>query len=296
MFSQFFGSYLLRKEVITSEQLAEAISKVSETHIKLGTLAIHSGYMVASEVDEVCYLQSREDKRFGEIAIERGYLTEDQVKELLKIQTPYYLLLGQCLVDMGAITNTDLQDCTIGYESENELIDIDLSNESTDKIRQLIERFFVIAEIPVSEYSVMYMELLFNNLIRFIGDDFTPLTPFPCAEYPTNYCVTQEINGEVNCKSRIDMPRDVAIEFASRFINEDFETFDDYVQASIEDFMNLHNGLFVVNMSNSFSIELNLQPPAIETEDVLQLSEATFILPIIYPFGTIHILISLVDA
>lgn len=293
MFSQFFGSYLLRREVITSEQLAEAIAKVNEAHIKLGTLAIHSGYMVASEVDEVCYLQTREDKRFGEIAVERGYLTEEQVTELLNNQTPYYLLLGQCLVDIGAIDNTEFQNYIIDYEAENELVDVDLSYESTDKIKQMIERFFVVAELEVSDYSIMYLELLFNNLVRFIGDDFTPLSPFPCSEYPTNYCVAQKLSGQVNCESRIDMPKEVAIEFASRFVNEDFEEFDDYVQASVEDFMNLHNGLFVVNMSNSYSVELSLDPPTVDANDVLEFNDSTFILPIIYPFGTIHLLVSL---
>ena len=56
MYSQFFGSYLLRREAITPEQLTHAISQSSAAHIKLGTLAIHKGYMVASEVEEVCYL------------------------------------------------------------------------------------------------------------------------------------------------------------------------------------------------------------------------------------------------
>lgn len=88
MYSQFFGSYLLRRDAITPEQLTHAISQLSAAHIKLGTLAMHKGYMVASEVDEVCFLQTREDRRFGEIAIERGYLTEDQVRELLKTQIP----------------------------------------------------------------------------------------------------------------------------------------------------------------------------------------------------------------
>lgn len=55
MYSQFFGSYLLRRDAITPEQLTHAISQLSAAHIKLGTLAMHKGYMVASEVDEVCF-------------------------------------------------------------------------------------------------------------------------------------------------------------------------------------------------------------------------------------------------
>lgn len=248
MYSQFFGSYLLRRDAITPEQLTHAISQLSAAHIKLGTLAMHKGYMVASEVDEVCFLQTREDRRFGEIAIERGYLTEDQVRELLKTQIPDFLLFGQCLVDDGAISYEELQTLVLDYEAENEMYDIDLNIESKEKITQLIERFFLVAEVPITEYSIMYMELMFNNLVRFIGDGFTPLTPIPCDEFPVNYCVSQRIHGKVNCISRVDMEEDVAIAFASRYAKTTFTEFDEYVQASIEDFINLHNGLFMVNM------------------------------------------------
>ncbi len=293
MFSQLLGSYLLRREAITTEQLTAALREMDRAHIRLGTLAIHKGYMIASEVDEVCFMQTREDKRFGEIAVERGYLTDEQVHDLLSSQTPDYLLLCQCLVDTGALSNSDLENYILEYQQENELCDMDLDDEQSEKIRQLIERFFLVAEIPVSDYSVMYMELLFNNLIRFIGDDFTPLTPIPCTEYPTNYCVSQSLHGRINCVSRIDIDENSAVHFASRLAREDFTEFDEYVQASLEDFMNLHNGLFIVNMSNEKSVELTLEPPTVETEDVLQLAPASFVIPIAYPFGTMHLIVSL---
>lgn len=293
MYSQLFGSFLLRKGAVTPEQLSDAIAKVSSTRIKLGTLAIHAGLMVASEVDEVCFLQTREDKRFGEIATERGYLTEEQVRDLLNAQAPDFLLLGQRLVEDGVMSNAELERFMLDYQTENEIYDMDLNVENKEKITKLIERFFMIAEVPVTEYSILYMELMFNNLVRFIGDDFTPLTPVPCEEYPMNYCVSQALHGKINCISRIDMTPEVAIEFASRYAKEDFTEFDEYVKASIEDFINLHNGLFIVNMSNQYSTELTLEPPSADTAEALSLPPASFLIPIVYPFGTIHLLTSL---
>lgn len=293
MYSQLFGSYLLRKNVITTEQLLHAINSSSQAHIKLGTLAIHNGYMVSAEVDEVCYLQTREDKRFGEIAVERGYLTTEQVKEMLSSQIPDYLLLGQCLVDEGAMTTNDLEHYILDYESESELCEMDLNEESNDKVRHLLERFFMIAEIPISNYSIIYIELLFNNLVRFIGEDFTPMTPIPCEEYPLDHCVTQSLRGKINCTARMDMSQETAVSFASRFVGEEFEVYDEYVQAALEDFMNLHNGLFVVNMSNTESMELDLEPPTTEENDLLTLAPASFMIPINYPFGVLRFLVSI---
>lgn len=230
MYAQFFGSFLLSKNAVSPEQLTEAISRMSDTHIKLGTLAMHKGYMTASEVDEVCFLQTREDKRFGEIALERNYLFEDQLDDLLKSQNPDYLLLGQCLVDMGALTNKDLEGLMVEYQDENDLEDISAASESPDKTARIIEHYFRIAEKPITEYALMYMELIFNNLVRFIGEDFTPLAPIQCTEYTTNYCVTQEITGTEKVTSRIDMTPDVAIPFASRYAKMDFNAFDEYVK------------------------------------------------------------------
>lgn len=83
------------------------------------------------------------------------------------------------------------------------------------------------------------MRLLFNDLTRFIGDDFTPLCFNPCKEYPVNYCVSQTIHGDLSAKVYLDMPETTCISFASRYVNEEFTEFDEYVQASLEDFLNL---------------------------------------------------------
>ena len=73
MYAQFFGNYLL-SHGITKEQLMHAMQEANNEHPKLGTLAMHAGYMSASEVDRVIIMQTHEDKRFGELAIREGYL------------------------------------------------------------------------------------------------------------------------------------------------------------------------------------------------------------------------------
>lgn len=293
MYAQFFGSFLLSKNAVTPEQLTAAITKMSDTHIKLGTLAMHKGYMTASEVDEVCFLQTREDKRFGEIALERNYLFEDQLDDLLKSQNPDFLLLGQCLVDMGALSNKQLESLMVDYQEENEIVDVSAKSESAEKTQKLIEHYFVIAEKPITDHALMYMQLIFNNLVRFIGEDFTPLSPIPCSEYTTNYCTAQIVTGQIKCTSMIDMQPEVAVAFASRYAKMDFTEFDEYVKASLEDFLNLHNGIFLVNMSNNYSMELTLEPPYHDEDPVLKLSEDSFVIPVIYPFGTIFLLLTI---
>lgn len=293
MYAQFFGNYLLSRNVITKEQLIHAMQKKSSEQVKLGTLAIHAGYMTASEVERIIILQTHQDKRFGELAIQEGYLTELQVAELLKTQNPDFLLLGQALLDDGIINHEQLQDLIIDYQSDNELYDFDYSDETRNTINQLIEKFFIIAERSLSDYEVSFLHLLFNNLVRFIGDDFTLVTPSLCKEYPGNYCVSQNIVGSFSMRTYIDMTEDTCIAFASRYVNDTFTEFDEYVQSSLDDFLNLHNGLFLVNLSNDYSIELQLEAPVTESSELLSFETETYLLPIIYPFGPIYFIIEL---
>lgn len=290
MYTQFFGNFLLARNIVTNEQLIAALEQKASKHLKLGTLAIHAGYMSANEVDQVVILQTHADRRFGELAVEEGYLTEDQLKELLHNQSPDYLMLGQILVDEGIIDNTQLESLINEYVSENEIYDLDYNEEKKDVVDHLLEKYLYIAGREVTEYERSYTTLLFNNLIRFIGEDFTPITPIPCEEYPRNICVSQKISGPFGMTIYIDMPETTCVGFASRYVGEDFSEFNEYVQASIEDFINLHNGLFNVNMSNLKGVELELAPPLTEQDELLSFDNITYLLPVNYPFGTIHFL------
>lgn len=292
MYTQFFGSYLLQNNAITKEQLMSAIAKLSDNRIKIGTIALTKGLMTASEIDECLFVQTRENKRFGEIAIERGYLSEEQVKDLLDEQVSDYVLLGQILVEDGCFSNSNLERLMFDYQQENELYDLDLDAENSEKVRTLIDRFFITAEIPSNHRISMYMELLFNSLIRFIGDDFTPCPPMVLTEYPVSFAISQDITGKSTYTTTIDLDRNSAVEFAGRYANDFFDNFNEYVMASIEDFINLHNGLFVVNISNSESDELILSPPHIVEEELLPSKGTILLIPVLYPFGKVNLLVS----
>ena len=99
--------------------------------------------------------------------------------------------------------------------------------------------------------------------------------------------------GQIKFTSMIDMQPEVAVAFASRYAKMDFTEFDEYVKASLEDFLNLHNGIFLVNMSNNYSMELTLEPPYHDEDPVLKLTEDSFVIPVIYPFGTIFLLLTI---
>lgn len=288
MYAQFFGNYLLSKRAVSTEQLIKAIEEQHTKHTKIGTLAVHMNYMSASQVNSILIRQTHENKRFGEIAIEAGFLTEEQVETLLHQQMPIYLQIGQGLVENGALTDEELDNLITSYQEENELSQLETASEQQENLQLLIQNLLLISVTNIPNYLLQYLTLLFNDLIRFIGEDFTPLNPILCTEYVTNHCSAQIINGEFSLTSYLDLEEESAIAFASRYVQEDFQDYDEYVQASIEDFLNLHNGLFNVNVSNEKSIELELEPPVSLQNTYISSSTEMVLMPIIYPFGTLN--------
>ena len=171
MFTQFFGSYLLNRKIVSPANLRVALEKKDTTRVKLGVLAINA-----------------------------GYITEAQVEELLSSQKTGCLLLGQALVDMGCLTNEEFETVLNDYKKENRLTDKDFSSESNEKTENVISSFFAI-EGEYKDYCSEYVNVLFKNLIRFVGDDFTPLQSAVTDSNDT--AVIQEFCGDFNAVSAI---------------------------------------------------------------------------------------------
>ncbi len=294
MYTQFFGNYLLNQHIITSEQLVDAMQNIASSHLKLGTLAIYEGFLTSSEVNEIHILQTHMDKRFGQIAVDEGFLTQEQLDILLSKQKPRFLNLGQALIDKGYITNAQFEKLIINYQLEHEIIDLDFSSEQKENINVLVNDFFdSIPDILYKDECVEYFTLLFNDLVRFIGDDFTLLSPAQFPEYPAMYCSSQNVFGPVNIYSALDMDEATAIEFACRYAGEEFDEMNEYVMASMDDFLNLHNGLYVVNMSNEKELVCTLDPPVNNIDSIISPNGSIYHIPVIYPFGTVNILFAI---
>lgn len=294
MFTQFFGNYLLSQGAITQEELFAAMKKLNSSHMRLGTLAINAGYMTASEVDQVFIEQTHTDKKFGEIAVEQGYMSDEQVTNLLSAQNPDFLLLAQILVDDQIISNADFEYYINDYRSQNEMIDLDLTQDNHDVVARLLKKFFVASEIPPTRFGVMYIELLFNNFVRFIGEDFTILSCSEVDAFPIEHCIKQSVIGDYSLSAYLSMDDYTATQFASRYVGDEFLEYDEYVQASMEDFLNLHNGLFIVNISNESSMDLEISTPDAIDGMIADFSNRTYVFPILYSFGTVNFLLEVV--
>lgn len=291
MYKQFFGNFLLANDYVTKDQLFSAMQKMPKETIKVATIAMHAGLITSSDVMYIRELMTSENKTFSELATEQGYLTNEQVLELLNTDTPDYLILAQVLVDNEAVSVSDMESYVLDYRSRNEIYDLDMATDHQENIDNLFNNFFIASETPISNQGKMFFELMYSDFLHHIGDDFTLLPPSRMPEFPASFCVSQKINGDYSVSTYLNMDKDVAIEFASRYAGESFFEFDEYVEASLDDFLNLHNGLFVANCSNEYSLELTLSTLEHITDSFINFEDITYYFPVLFSFGQVDFLL-----
>lgn len=275
MFSQYFGHYLLNKGLIKPEQLADALEYQRSVHLKLGVIAINAGFMTPAQVEMIHNLQKKVDKRFGELAVELGYINEDQLNTMLNTQKQGHLMLGQALVDRNYFTMEQLHDALENYKKENGMSNRQF-NVIVNNDTQEIEKIFLgYGENQMSKAYSDYTTLLIKNIIRFVDDNPTiEINPLK-TDLKADWYARQEIMGRLNFNTAVACDKEAFIKLAAKFSGEDITEPDELAQASVGEFLNLHNGIFLVNMSNS-EIELELRPQEILKDFIIRRSNGLY--------------------
>lgn len=258
MFSQYFGHYLLNRELITREQLADVLEFQQSVHVKFGVIAVDKGFMTPLQVVEVHEKQKQMDKRFGEIAVELGYLTNEQVESLVSAQKQNHLFLAQALVDRGYMTIEQFGSALNDYKKENSLSDDQFKAIKNGSIESLVENILDTKDSVNKNTYGKYLSLFVKNMIRFI-DDQVYLEMADGDAQQGKWLVHQEILGEFPLFTGISANEEVFLQIASIYAEEKLTEVDELAKASVSEFLNLHNGIYLVNMSNS-GIELNMKP------------------------------------
>lgn len=295
MYNQFFGNYLFSNGHVTKEQLLPALARQAKTSMLVSTKALYSGYMSAQEIQHVVSLQEEEGKKFSEIAIKYGYLDQHQVMELLDTPAPDFLVLGQILVKDGVFTYEEFENILTDYRSQAEFLDLEINEDNQNDFHRLIEDFSIVSEASIPDFGKAYLELLFNTFALYIGEDFSTLPPSTCTELATECCVSQIVEGPFKVNTYFNMDEATALAFAERYSGDTYDEIDEYVMASIEDLLNLQNGLFIVNASNEKSSDFRIDIIEQHTNTIANFASNTFLFPICYSFGIIYFIMEIIQ-
>lgn len=287
MFAQYFGQYLLNNRILTPQQLQEVLDYQQTTNVKLGLLAVASGAMTAAQVTEVHERQRRTDRRFGEIAVDLGYLTPAQLEDLLAQQQSGHVYLGQAVVEKKFLTLQQLEVALRAYKKEAGLNDYHIRAMQQGDVDTVV-RMFVQFQGPGAAMLYDYVGLLLRNFIRFL--DAEPRLGANTAPVyaPGGYYVRQDMHGERGgLTSVFGMDELTFGVVASRFSGEPVAAGEPLALAAVGEFVNQHNGLFSVNMSDA-GVELTMTPQQVVT-DTAALPPVDYRVPLHLSWGGVDV-------
>jgi hypothetical protein len=265
MFAQYFGQFLLNRAFVTASELDRAMSAQKETRVKLGVLAINKGYMSPDQVEEVHQTQTRMDKRFGEIAVDLGYLKEELVTELLSSQQSAHLTLGQALIDQGTLDFEAFAGALNLYKKDYSLSDDQFESIINGSIETLLEAVLSKEGLTLRPTLSDYISLFAKNIIRFIDSSIRLEVVSSEAISTYEWTAQQPLTNSDRSFSRLTAiggTEDSFLKLASIYAQETIDEPGEMMEASVGEFLNLHNGIFLVNLSNQ-SIELEMEPQTV---------------------------------
>ena len=262
MYTQYLGQYLLNTSLISADQLCELLSLAESTRVKLGVLAINNGLMTASQVEEVHGLQRTMDRRFGEIAITKSYLTQTQLDSLLSQQDSRHLSLSQAIIDKGYLTLTQLETALTQFKQDTNLSTEQLQAMQTGNMDEIVRLFLDFPANDVPQFYYDYVALFLKNSIRFLNERPVLSWPQPLNQAADGWYISQQAVGNCTVSTGIILSDADLIDVASRFSQESLTQVDELAKDSVSEFLNLHNGIFLVNVSDK-GFNLDLLPPAI---------------------------------
>jgi len=285
---QYFGQFLLNKELLNLEQLRDILNRERASRPHLGLLAIDASILNSSQVEQIHRLQQAFDKNFGEIAVDKGFLTLRQLEDLLVVQQGRRLNISQTIIDSGYLTLAELEAAWQEYKNTTSL-----KKGKTDALYGNlcgIVRAVLDFSSAGSEGDILYEYIaLFLRIIpRFLGEE--PIIALNHTR-ASGTLITQTMRGVVNISTGLVMNDDLLLKMARRYSGENLTRVDELALDSIAEFLNSTNGIFTVSMSEG-GLELDLEPQCIQTAGVTPV-EMAFRVPIETSCGIIDFYICL---
>ncbi|MBO4902611.1 MAG: hypothetical protein J5518_07450 [Lachnospiraceae bacterium] len=145
----------------------------------------------------------------------------------------------------------------------------------------------------LSDFVQEYIKKLILDLVTYVNADISVGEIETVSEYYAKKELSQEITGVPSAYSAMDAAEDALISFAADYSKMEVNEYDILVREALLDFLNLHNGLFVVQLSKLNICELSLAVPK-QNGAFLMTSPATgeiTVIPVTFPYGTIRFLL-----
>ena len=141
----------------------------------------------------------------------------------------------------------------------------------------------------MSEFVRTYIEKLVYNISMYVDPDFSLGRIEILNDYSGRCELSQAITGVPSAYSCVEGREDTLAQFARHYSHLDIDSFDVLAREALLDFLNLHNGLFVVMLSKNNICELSLDAPKQNGNFSVDLSQykSITVIPVAFSYGTV---------
>ena len=235
MANRQFSQYLLNKGILSSDNAGRILAKSLHAVPKLSVVALEKGLITPEQADKLLGVNT-----FIRTALSEHDLNAEQLDELKKTVPDRSACVGQVLLDEGMVDLSTLAE--LFDQSKREY-----SNPVADIVSMLLEA----QNLDAKEYFYVseYVELFLRAIKKFTHTEalVIPNEDFEVAD--TTYLTYQTMGGSLRLTSGCRMTGSVLLDMASRFSGDTQSEVNEMAIDCIEEFCNVVNGRYIVNMS-----------------------------------------------
>ena len=236
MNSLYFAQYLVNEDVLDQQEIKDILKACEETVPGLAVVALAEGAIPASKLAE---LAPFEKDAFPKLAVSEGVLFASQLEKLQEVHATDGLRLAQALLDSEKMDFVEIKEAVRRIASDNEELSVEL--ESYAEFTELFMRSFM-----------RFMDT--PAIVNYCEPDYEGMF--------ASHIISQRLSGQVSFVSGIYASDKIFVEMAKRYSREEIDDADEMAEDSISEFLNVVNGLFVVDLGKR-DLDLDLEAPRI---------------------------------
>ena len=271
-----FAQYLLNRGIFTPEEAGSLLKKSSVTVPKISVMALEKGLLDAQQAEKLLRVQD-----FMVEALDDDCLTALQLDELKKTVPNHRTCLGQVLLDEGLV---DLPLLAKLFEESKQ--------ESCHPVDEVVNSMLAEKNADIEEYAYIcdYVQLFVRAMNRFVDTDALLVRDDSVDLVDSTYLVYQNMGGTKKLTVGCRMTGKELLDMASIFSGEQQTEVNEMALNCIEEFCNVVNGHYIVNMSAKKQ-DMDLDMPH-TVENAVPMGDNVFSLRIETEFGALMLYIS----
>lgn len=169
----------------------------------------------------------------------------------------------QCIFNQGKYSPEEMRTILANAELDESSAAQLLADDAVDisPIRTAVLKAMGDDYAPVSEHYAAYVELFINSLKKLLHTEAV-VESVPCREgeaFPC-YATSQRMGGDITMAAGILARESVYLKLAERYSEEELPEMDEMARDSMEEFINVLNGMFSVELGEK-KIETDLELP-----------------------------------